>query len=402
MHMKRNEEKEEFYITITIEQLERANSEYLVGTRMDTGEEVRVKLLQDDELKKYGFNPINKGKSSYIRPEIVDILEGNGTGQKPHQTLEKFKSLHSDDFKSISNVHVPQRLVVKVDTCIRMPDGAIGSRWVTLLNGAGTKPLAMDMDKFIIASGLYGNGLYLNMIRPNKYKVPKNLFVEALNAGKAIASTPKNFMSDLSAAIDHAINMRSIGGIPLVHIQCFDKDSNIVKLRLKNKKGDKEYLSNDFVVRLSNQGADGEWVDFKTSEEAIDNLRKTHNGGVLRTFLVSNPDSKITIMPAGSFIIGPNVRNRILKDFNQNEKITDVRFSPFEIETGGEYPERGYSKGQFSVRRGVRNQDAHYVTDISITNPQADSISIVDIARFKLGLFRKKQQPAKKRALAST
>jgi len=380
--------RNEFYLGITPEQLARAGEDYFIGTRLDTGKEIKVRLFTEAEIKEYGLNPINRG--TYRRPEINQMLSGEGTGSKPFKTIKKFQTLSSEQFKNMPNVVCPSRLVLRVDTAFELPDGTVGSRWITVLNGEGSEMLQMDNDKFIVCSGLDGNGLYMQIVRPNINKFQKNvvpnLFVEALNVAAGMNSGPDTFRNDLIAAMGQNMKMKSAGGSPLLHVVIY-KNGKAARFNFSYTKNGKtkEYQGSDFIIRASAQGPNGEWTDFAEPADAIDAALASENGVKVVNYLNNNRDAMVAIVPGGSFMVGPNVRNKIISDL-ENEKMTDRRFAPFEIDFGGEYPIKAYNRGQFTVRQGTQNKDAWYVTDICTTDVFAAPVSLQEVTKYILGI----------------
>jgi len=377
--------KKEFYMTVSPEQYARKGEDFFVGTNIHRGHEINVKLFDSDELKENGLNPINKG--AYKRPEIADMIAGENSGKAASKILKKFEMLSSEQMKAMPNVKVPENLILKINTSVELKDNWVGSRWIDVLTGEGSEPFEMDNDIAVSANGLDDTGMYMQIVRPNKFRTPGNLFVEGIDVKNAKNATPENFSKSLIESVDDAIEMRKKGGMPMAQVMCIDANNKPVKFNFSYESNGetKNYQSTQFTVRTSAK-IGKEWKNFYSGKDAVKYALGTENGKAIDSYLLDNPDTKIAIFPAASFMMGPNVKNKIINDAKDKERLTNLRFAPYEIDFGGKYPLQAYNKGQFSVRQGMKNKKSYYVTDVTTTDPFNKAISLLDMAKYAVGI----------------
>jgi len=367
-------------------------ADYMAGRRLDTGEEVNVRLFDADEIKELGMKPINKN-ASFQRPTIRQIITKPDTAPtKFTGIVETLKELGVDP----SAKKLPTELTFRIDSVSPVGDpdsNFLGTRWITNANGkVGKGPMDMAKDFFsaYTADNAENGGRLITLTEAFKVGSRPLAFVKAGMFDLTNIDDSDNglFGADgieraMGVAIEEAKKMS--GTMPAVMISVIGADGNPVQGKAKTvTKAGKEYINDvqEWEIKNYVQDSNGKKTWGKNSRDMIENYLSSEQGLELSAILEANEGASIVSVPIITKFVGKDTASGILD--KMSDKFRKFFYKPFIKEAEGmRRPQQAYTEAFLSERHGDTDGKS-FVTGIFSRRPTVIGKTMPEIAAEKV------------------
>lgn len=271
------------------------DGDILVGTRLDTQEEIRIRLRDIDQ------NPTSK----YKRIEIKVFADS--------------KSKHHA---------VPGKAVFVAENCYHEDGNNYSSRWLKVISADPQQTAVHVMNSSLVFikkkdkdSDTINEFIFARTVYPEKAKVVENL-------------------EELENALSSMLNPKHIGSNPFCYVRIKDKDS-----------GEVEFVE---VLPLRTEREDGNGKKCVEGAKSAKNFLEASESQMIRDLLSTSSDKVIVdVIPAAVIYPGSSTKENMVNSHPNAKKILEESFfikSSEEEETGSR-PEIGYLKCIIATRK---------------------------------------------------
>lgn len=390
---------EEFFLSITDGEVSRIfdapdNGEPLIlrGKRIDSGEEVSVRLVEENEIEAFGMNPLNKSGSSWSRPTIREYF-------KRSKPARSFLALSKRDGSMETG-----NLTLKISSAAYSKENkCYVSRWIKIANGAGS--LGLSNDTFLYAKGVSpslgseGFGLAMNVSRPFiKNESSKPLVFVSVASTDLTSHCSVGFGRDESIPTEDALrsflseklvvaeDLRSKygGSEPLVYISIQGGSSdNLRKYRYTPSFSTNK--SSVLSLGLRDRGSEG--FSLLSPKVAINNFIASREvKEALSIVSLNNMVCHLSATPAFTILYGTDSARKISDD--KSDRRSSFFYSAFTLsdEARSISDDPGFNQGFLAIRKG-EFKDLSYVTDCFLREKGVLPYSLSDVHRSHLSLY---------------
>jgi len=400
----KTEEKKEFeelLVAVSLEEVRRHQqaaepSDYMVCRRLDTGEEVNVRLLEPDEIKELGMKPIDTN-SSFPRPPIHKIMNKPDTAPtKFTTTIATLEELGIDP----SSRKLPTEVTFRIDSVTPRGDPSakfLGTRWITNANGkVGKGPLDMAKDFFsaYTADNTDNAGSLATITKAFKSGSNPLAFVKVgmfdlmnVNDGNDGLFGADGIERAMNSAIEKTSGMP--GNMASVMVSIIDAEGNPLQGKLKtvSAKG-KIYIKDAQEWEISNSvtSDDGKRTYAKTVRDMVENYLTSDNGMELSAILENNAGASIVSVPIATKFVGKDTASGILD--KMSDRFREFFYKSFLKNVDGlNEQQQVYTEAFVSERHGDTDGKS-FVTGIFSRSPTVIGKTMPEIAAEKVAELR--------------
>lgn len=267
----------------------------LVGLRLDTEEEVRIKLKAIEQ------NPNSKFKR-------IEIKEFSDPKNKKHHAI-------------------PGKAVFVAENCYQDKDGTFSSRWLKVISSDPQQTAVHVMNASLISIKKKDKDDNINEIIFAKTAFPEKAKIV-------------NSVEELSNTLSGMLNPRHIGSNPIAYVRIKDTDS-----------GEVEFIE---VSPLRTEREDGNGKKCVEGSVSAEAFMSSTESQMIRDLLSEASDKvSVDVIPAAIIYPGSSTKENMVGNHPNAKKILEESFyiKKAEEDTAGTRPEIGYLKCIIATRK---------------------------------------------------